>query len=366
MPNRGGPATTSESTEPTPARGFGCQARRAAPGATMSAKARTLRAAVVGAGLMGRWHAHALARSGGRVAAVVDPNEPRARALAESYPGAAVYADLGAALGAAEVDVVHICTPLETHAPLARAAIERGRHLIVEKPLAGSAAESAELLARAAERGVLLLPVHQMLFQRGTQRLFAALPQLEPLRHLDFTACSAGAEGRDAAGRDRIAFEVLPHPLSLLARLLPDPPDELAWRLAHPAPGELRATAAAAGTTISITISMSGRPTVNTLRVIGAGGTAHLDLFHGFATLESAGVSRLRKVARPFSRAARTAAGAALNLGLRAVRREPAYPGLRELIRRGYAAIRGEAPPPIGAAEILAVIRTQEWLHGRG
>ena len=57
-------------------------------------------------------------------------------------------------LAADDVDVVHVCTPNATHAPLVRAAIAAGKHVVCEKPLAVDAAEAAELVALAAEAGV--------------------------------------------------------------------------------------------------------------------------------------------------------------------------------------------------------------------
>ena len=57
-------------------------------------------------------------------------------------------------MAADDVDVVHVCTPNATHAPLVRAVIAAGKHVVCEKPLAVDAAEAAELVALAAEAGV--------------------------------------------------------------------------------------------------------------------------------------------------------------------------------------------------------------------
>ncbi len=324
---------------------------------------RPLRAAVIGAGLMGRWHAHALVRCGGRLRAVVDPHAERARTLASSYPGARVFPDLDALLAEERIEVVHICTPLEPHVELAGKAIAHGCHTLVEKPLAPSASATAELLRLAAERGVLLCPVHQLLFQPGVLRLQREIPRIAPLLHLDSVACSAGARGLGEEERDRVAFDILPHPLSLLARLLPDSLDAIAWQLLRPAAGELRATAAAGGVSLSLLISMHGRPTYNLLRVVGGAGTAHLDLFHGFAVIEPGTVSRTRKLLRPFAFSGRQLAGATDNLLRRALRAEPAYPGLRELVHRFYTAIGENRPAPVSAAETLSVAESQDRLR---
>ena len=85
-----------------------------------------------------------------------------------------------------------------------------------------------------------------------------------------------------------------------------------------------------------------------------------LDLFHGFATIDTAAVSRKAKIARPFRRSAIQFAAAGRNLARRFVTREFAYPGLRTLISEFYAAVRGAGPPPITAEEILAVAAARD------
>ena len=68
-------------------------------------------------------------------------------------------------------------------------------------------------------------------------------------------------------------------------------------------------------------------------------------------------MSRMRKIARPFTLASANLAGATANLARRALRREQAYPGLRELIRRFYAAGTGIEADPIPPEETIAVTR---------
>jgi predicted dehydrogenase len=323
-----------------------------------------IQAAIVGAGLMGRWHADAAVRAGARVVAVVDPQADRAQALAAAE-GARTAPSLAEA-DLASVDVVHVCTPTETHAELARSILLAGRHAIVEKPLAEGAAQTGLLIGLAAERGRLLCPVHQYGFQEGVARVSGALHRLGAVRHVDVTICSAGADGLNDQGRDRIASEILSHPLSLLVRLFDWPVDEIAWRVVRPAAGEIRAVAMAGRGTVEILVSMGARPTRSTLVILGDGGSAHVDLFHGFAVFERSGASRGRKIARPFSLAGGTLIRAGANLARRAGRREPAFPGLRELVGRCYEAVRDQAlPGPIPPAETLAVERAREAILGR-
>jgi hypothetical protein len=112
--------------------------------------------------------------------------------------------------------------------------------------------------------------------------------------------------------------------------------------------------------TVSIVVSMSGRPTVNRAVLVGTGETIELDLFHGFAVVQGGAVSRTRKITQPFARAAALATVASTNLLRRTMSREPAYPGLQELVRQFYRAVESGGASPISPRETLAVARALE------
>lgn len=317
-----------------------------------------LRSLVLGAGLMGRWHARAIRQAGGLLAAVVDADPAAARRLATRHRCAA-ESSLAAALARGGVDVVHVCTPSPTHAALVVEAIEAGTHVLVEKPIAPTAAACDRLLDLAASRSLLLCPVLQFVCQRGVGRALGALPGLGPVRHIDFVACSAGADGMDDAMRAAVALEICHHALALLGRLCPDV-EPAGWQVRHDTAGELRAVAAVGGATASILVSMRGRPTRSTCRAVADGGTIHLDFFHGFSVIERLAPTRLGKVARPFVLSGAVAGAAAANLVRRAATREPAYPGLAAFISRFYRAVRTGGPAPISAEEARRIARVAE------
>lgn len=316
-----------------------------------------LSTAVVGAGVMGRWHADAIGRAGGALVAVVDPDPARAKRVAR---GAATFATLDDLLASGpSVDVIHVCTPLATHAALAGRAVGAGAHVIVEKPLACDAAGTEALLAAGAEHDRLVVPVHQFLFQPGVQRLLDERVRLGTIVRCEFVAASAGAE-HAGIEPDELVAEILPHPLSLFARLFPLPVAAGDWVVAHPAPGELRALATVDGTTLEITVTTRGRPTRAELELTGSRASGHADLYHGFAVIEKGTVTRVGKAARPFALAGLTLARAGSNATARAARREVAYPGLREFVRKTYEAVSNSLPSPIDASEVLAVAQARD------
>ena len=109
------------------------------------------RAAIVGSGFIARVHAIALRANGVEVVAVCG----RTVAGAESFGEGRPYANLTELLDAEQIDALHICTPNDSHAAHALAALERGIHVVCEKPLTVTTAESAALVAAAAERGLV-------------------------------------------------------------------------------------------------------------------------------------------------------------------------------------------------------------------
>src|SRR4051812_18762781 len=98
-------------------------------------------------------HARAIRRSGGVLSAVVSSTPERSRAAAQLLEAESAAETLDQLLDC-DVDVVHVCTPNATHAPLVRAAIAAGKHVICEKPRAVDPAGAAELVALATDAGV--------------------------------------------------------------------------------------------------------------------------------------------------------------------------------------------------------------------
>ncbi len=114
---------------------------------------RVLGAAIVGAGFIGAVHARSARLAGARIAGVSASTAERSQEAAERLGAARSYADAEALVTAADVDVVHLCTPNHLHAPLAHAALAAGKHVVCEKPLALDAAEAARLADAAAQSG---------------------------------------------------------------------------------------------------------------------------------------------------------------------------------------------------------------------
>ena len=110
-----------------------------------------LRAGVVGTGFIGVVHVEALRRLGVEVTGVVGSTKARA----EAKRIAPAYDSYEALLADPDVDVVHLTTPNHLHYPQVKQALEAGKHVVCEKPLALTAEESAELLELAERSGLV-------------------------------------------------------------------------------------------------------------------------------------------------------------------------------------------------------------------
>jgi predicted dehydrogenase len=116
---------------------------------------RRLRAAVIGAGFVGPFHVDAIRRAGyAEVVALVGSNPERTQARARALGVPSATTDPQEVFADADIDVVHVCTPNDSHVDLAERALRAGKHVVVEKPLALNLADARGLQALATERGL--------------------------------------------------------------------------------------------------------------------------------------------------------------------------------------------------------------------
>ncbi len=106
-----------------------------------------------------------------RPVAFCDLNEQRRAELAREFPDATVSDEVDSLLANPSVETVLVLTPLPLNAPTARAALEAGKHVIMEKPIARSVAEGRELLAVAERAGKRLIVTEQMAYRQAEATL---------------------------------------------------------------------------------------------------------------------------------------------------------------------------------------------------
>lgn len=321
-----------------------------------------LTSVIIGAGLMGRHHASAAERAGAAVVSVVDRDVAAADRLSGRLRRSSSSASLTEALDLYSPDVVHICTPAETHLPLAIEAAAAGAHALVEKPLARSTEETERVVGSFDRARRIVSPVHQYAFQVPVEQALARLRQMGPIHRIEFDIRSAGG-GTDRNLWDQCVADILPHPLSIIQRLLPSRDiDQLDWRLLRAGPGEWLCTSASDSTILSIGLSLASRPTCFNSRILCDRGTIEINHFHGYSIELQGAATRMYKIAEPLHRSSLHLAACSWNLARRALSREWAYPGLNELVAAFYSAAgRGDqSSAPVSSSQALAVARVRD------
>jgi predicted dehydrogenase len=223
---------------------------------------------LVGLGYWGPNHLRVLQESEQAELRWICDADPRRVDLFGSRTQAGATTDLERVLSDPRTDAVIVATPISTHYEIARRCLEAGKHVLVEKPLAGSAEEADELIELADRRGLAIMCGHTFLFsppviairemiQRGDlgeiyfisssrvnlglhQRDVSVLWDLAPhdysilLHWLGESPRSVSVAGRDSivSGTPDVAFATLAFPDGLLANV------ELSWL----APSKLRRT----------------------------------------------------------------------------------------------------------------------------
>ena len=130
-----------------------------------------VRIGIIGAGLMGSQHARALGNvPDAELAAIHALDGQAAQALASAH-GTRAVDSLDELLGGCDLDAVIVATPTDTHAGLARAAIDAGLDAFVEKPIARTLDEARELVAAAADAGRVLQAGHVICYFHDYQRI---------------------------------------------------------------------------------------------------------------------------------------------------------------------------------------------------
>jgi predicted dehydrogenase len=135
---------------------------------------KTIRTAIFGTGFMGRVHLEAVRRlEFVEVAAIAGRNEEAARRLGAGFSIFKITTDYRDILRDPAIDAVHICTPNAQHFPMAKDALQAGKHVICEKPLATSVQDGRELVALAAQQGVRDCVCHNLRFYPMVQQMRA-------------------------------------------------------------------------------------------------------------------------------------------------------------------------------------------------
>src|SRR6202453_3227216 len=152
---------------------------------------------------------------------------PAARARAQkAYPGMKVTPDASDVLSSTEIDAVAVVTPVWTHYELAKAALENGKHVFVEKPFTSNTEQAEKLIALAQKKNLKIMVDHTFLFTGAVKKIWQLLDEgtLGKLYYYDATRVNLGLFQHDI----NVLWDLAPHDLSIMDYLIKVRPEAIA------------------------------------------------------------------------------------------------------------------------------------------
>jgi predicted dehydrogenase len=307
---------------------------------------------------------------GVQVLGVCDLSATLASAVAERFGVSHAGTDAGRMVADLEPDAVHVLTPPEAHRPLVQLAFDARAHVLVEKPIATRWEDYAAMRAASLTAGRMLVEDFNYRFQRVTLRALELLRSGAVGRPVTVDAAmSVGLADQSGPYADTdvphfahrlpggALFNFASHPASIVTAIL-GPHDRVrAWRRRLEPGGlsddELRALAGAGDACATITVTSHAQPQSFVVAVRGSRGALELDVFAQRLHVANRG-GRVGRLVDDLRLGTGRAAGALAAAGRAAIGRNDYVEGLATLLERFYAAVRGEAPPPVTLDEMDA------------
>lgn len=155
-----------------------------------------------------------------RVAVVCDKREESLRRAKETFPSVDVTTDIRQVLASPDIDAVAVVTPVWTHFELAKAAMENGKHVFVEKPFTATSAQAQELVELGAKKNLRIMVDHTFLFTGAVKKIrqLIANNELGSLYYYDSTRVNLGLFQHDV----NVIWDLAPHDLSIMDHLIQD------------------------------------------------------------------------------------------------------------------------------------------------
>lgn len=148
----------------------------------------------------------------------------RARAQ-KAYPDISISSDPAELVTSCELDVIAVITPVWTHFQLAKAALENGKHVFVEKPLTNCAGHAEELCNLATQKNLKIMVDHTFLFTGAVRKIRQLLDDgtLGNLYYYDSTRVNLGLFQHDV----NVIWDLAPHDLSIMDYLIKKTPEAI-------------------------------------------------------------------------------------------------------------------------------------------
>lgn len=179
--------------------------------------------AVIGYGYWGPNMARAFAETEGcRLEAIADFSTDALARAGKRHPAIQLTTDWQEAIANPKVDAVVIATPVSSHFEIARAALQAGRHVLIEKPMTASREQSRILVDMAAQRGLTLMVDHTFIYASAVRKMKELIDagDLGQIYYYDSTRINLGLFQRDV----NVIWDLAVHDLAILHYILDSPP----------------------------------------------------------------------------------------------------------------------------------------------
>ncbi len=189
-------------------------------------KASTIKFGVIGYGYWGPNVVRNLqSLPDAEVIAVCDKMSTSRKKVHRNCPGVYVTADSQELISSPEIDAVAVVTPVWTHFELAKAALENGKHVFVEKPFTSNVAQAEQLINLAEQKHLTIMVDHTFLFTGAVKKIKQLLQEdgLGKLYYYDSTRVNLGLFQHDI----NVIWDLAPHDLSIMDYVIEKRPEAL-------------------------------------------------------------------------------------------------------------------------------------------
>jgi predicted dehydrogenase len=159
------------------------------------------------------------------IVAVCDKSPAAQKRLKKAFPHMEVSSDPAELMSSPKIDAVAVVTPVWTHYELAKAALQNGKHIFVEKPFTSNVAQAEELIELAAKKNLKIMVDHTFLFTGAVRKIKQLLNEdaLGKLYYYDSTRVNLGLFQHDV----NVIWDLAPHDLSIMDYLIQGKPEAI-------------------------------------------------------------------------------------------------------------------------------------------
>src|ERR1700760_3380681 len=162
---------------------------------------------------------------GSQVLAIAEISSQARLRAQRAHPGIKVVASASEVISSPEIDAVAVVSPVWTHYDLAKAALENGKHVFVEKPFTSTSAQGEELINLAERKNLKIMVDHTFLFTGAVRKICQLLDEgsLGKLYYYDSTRVNLGLFQHDI----NVLWDLAPHDLSIMDHVLKSRPEAI-------------------------------------------------------------------------------------------------------------------------------------------